>query len=442
MRRASRSWLFALLALVIAVCVVALSARFGFTVDWSAGQRATITQDSRALLEQLAGPLEAVAYARPGPTRAKTSLLIERYHRFKPDLHLRFVDPDLDPVATQDAGVKADGEIVLHWHNRTEHVTRLDEPAFSDALARLARGNAPMVAFVTGDGERAATGQDPADLGGFVDRLAARGVRVVPLNLAEAAEVPRNAALVVLASPQAVLPPDSVRKLEDYLAEGGNLLWLTEPGTDDLGLAAVANTLGIKRLPGTLFDPRDVRDPRTLVATAYPQQAPTDGFTVNTVFAHTTALAALSGAAWNALPILQSSRQSWARVAPSDPAHATPGTERPEAGELKGPLTFGYALSRLSPSPDKRQQRAVVIGDGDFLSNAYVADAGNLAFGERLVDWLLGDDALASMPPVAPDRVLKPDSTGLAALAFGYLLALPVLLILTGFWIGWRRRRR
>jgi ABC-type uncharacterized transport system involved in gliding motility auxiliary subunit len=267
-------------------------------------------------------------------------------------------------------------------------------------------------------------------------------VRVLPLNLADAAEVPRNADLVVLASPQAALLPTSVHKLVDYVANGGNLLWLTEPGADDLGLAPLAQALGIKQLPGSLFDAASASasgDPRTLVATHYPAQAITTGFDVNTLFPRVVALAALSGAAWDAQPILQSSAHSWNQVAPIDPAQAS---FEPGSGALKGPLTFGYALTRLSPSPAKNQQRVVVIGDGDFLSNAFLADAGNLAFGERVFNWLLGDDALASVPPPAPDSVLKPSHMQLGILTFGYLIALPILLILIGCAISWRRRRR
>lgn len=443
MRRAWQSWLFALLGVVIAVCVAALSTHFSFTADWSAGARATISPESRALLAQLKGPLEVTSYTRPGELRAKTSLLVERYQRFKPDLSLRFVDPDLDPIATQDADIAANGELALQWHGHTQHATQLDEQTFSDALVRLARGETRLVAFVTGDGERDPAGKNAADLGDFVAKLSARGVRALPLNLAEAAEVPRNARLVVLASPQAALPPGSVQKLVDYVADGGNLLWLAEPGADDLGLAPLAQALGIKRLPGILFDgagaANGVRDPRILVATRYPAQAITDGFRINSLFPRVAALAALDGAPWNTQPFLQTGAQSWNQAAPFDPAHTAFDAN---AGDLKGPLAFGYALSRLSPSPDKNQQRVVVIGDGDFLSNAYLGDAGNLALGERVFDWLLGDDALASVPRGAPDTTLNPTRIDLAILTFGYLVALPIALILIGLAITWRRRRR
>jgi len=442
MRGAWKGWLYALLCVVVAVCVAALSARFGFTADWSAGARATITPQSQSLLQQLKGPLAITSYARPGDLRARTNLLVDRYRRFKHDIALKFVDPDADPVATQDADITTDGELVLHWDGRTQHVTQLDEPSFSDALVRLARGGDKLVAFITGDGERDPSGKNAIDLGAFVQRLSTRGIRALPLNLAEAAEVPRNANLVVLASPQAALLPNSVQKLQDYVANGGNLLWLAEPGSDDLGLAPLAQAVGIKRLPGHLFDAQSATatgDARMLVTAHYPPQAITDGFDVNTVFPRAAALAALPGAAWNVQPILQSGARSWNQTAPVDPAQAA---FDPNSGELKGPLTFGYALSRLSPSPDKNQQRVVVIGDGDFLSNAFLGDAGNLAFGERVFDWLLGDDALASVAQPAPDAVMKPTRVQLGALTFGYLITLPILLILIGLAISWRRRRR
>lgn len=441
MRASWKAWLHALLCVVIAICIATLSTRFSATADWSAGARATITPQSRALLKQLNGPLEVTAYARPGTLRAKTRLLVQRYQRFKPDLALQFVDPDLDPVATQNANITADGELVLSWHGQQQFVTQLDEQDFSDGLARLARGGTRLVAFITGDGERDASGKLAADLGNFVTKLSARGVRAIPLNLAEAAEVPRNANLVVLASPQATLLPASVQKLQDYVASGGNLLWLTEPSADGLGLAPLAKALGIKQLPGMLIDgaAHGGRDPRNIVATRYPTQAITDGFDVNTLFPRVDVLARLSDAHWNTQPLLQSGPRSWNQTTPYDPAHVA---FDPNAGELKGPLSFGYALSRLSPSPDKTQQRVVVIGDGDFLSNAYLADAGNLAFGERVVNWLLGDAALTSLPAGAPDTVLKPTPVELGVLTFGYLIALPIILILIGFTIAWRRRRR
>ena len=448
MRERLDGWLYALLLVIAAACIAVLSARFGFVTDWSAGARASIAPQSRAILAQLPGALQATSYTRPtGNLRDGIRTFVARYRRFKPDLQLKFVDPDADPAAMRKAGISIDGEIVLRWRDREQRIDQLDERSFDDALARLTRSHDRVVAFVTGDGERSADGKANADVSDFVATLASRGVRALPLNLAQTAGVPRNTDLIVLASPQAALAPQAVKALLDDLAGGGNLLWLTEPGDDDLGLAPLAQALGVRVLPGTLVDGAGAAfglgDPRMLVTTAYPPAPITRDFKLNALFPDTAALAVESGAPWKAVSLLRSGPQSWNQVAPIDPQQASTIKYDASLGELRGPLDFGFALSRLSPSPDKTEQRAVVIGDGDFLSNRFLGNGGNRALGERVFDWLLGDDALVALPPRgAPDRVLRLSQTGLNALTWCWLIALPLLLLIAGTAIAWRRRRR
>ena len=442
------AWLITALLVVAAICIAVLSTRVGFITDWSAGARASLSPQSQAILQQLPGPLEATSYARPGGNlRSEISSVIARYQRYKPDLHLSFVDPDADPAAMRKAGISVDGEVVLRWRDREQHVVQLDERDFTDALARLTRGRERLVAFVTGDGERNADGKANADLSDFVAQLSSQGVRALPLNLAQNASVPRNTDLLVLASPQAELAPASLKAITDYLDRGGNLLWLTEPDTGDVGLAPLAAALGVRALPGMLVDGAGAKlgigDPRMVVENDYPPHAITRGFALNTLFPQVAALAVSGDSQWAHASILRSSAQSWNQIAAVDSTR--PSTIRYDAGsgELRGPLDFGFALTRLSPSPDKSEQRVAVIGDGDFLSNTYLANSGNGAFGERVFDWLLGDDALIALPPRgAPDRAMHLSQADLGVVTWSCLVALPLVLLIIGIAIGVRRRRR
>lgn len=447
-RERADAWVYTALLFAGAACVALLSARYGFVTEWSRSARASLAPESRAILAQLQGPVQATSYARPGGNlRAQIAAFIERYQRYKPDLKLDFVDPDADPAAVRKQAITVDGEIVLRWRDRERRVDQLDERSISDALARLTRGRDRLIAFVTGDGERNADGKANADLGAFVASVSTRGVRAVPLNLAQSAGVPRNADLVVLASPQAELATSTIKALQEYLDRGGNLLWLTEPDSGDVGTAPLAQALGVRVLPGTLVDGTGASfglgDPRLIVQTAYPPHAITRGFKLNTLFPQVAALAAESGAEWAHASILRSGPQSWNQIAAVDPQQAATIKYDENAGELRGPLDFGLALTRLSPSPDKNEQRAVVIGGGDFLSNSYLSNGGNRAFGERVIDWLLNDDALVGLSPRgAPDRALKLTQLDLDAITWGFLIALPLLLLSSGVVIAWRRRRR
>jgi ABC-type uncharacterized transport system involved in gliding motility auxiliary subunit len=441
-------WLFAVMLLLAAGALGFLSTRFAHVSDWTAGGRTSLSAQSRAVLARLDGPVEITSYASPqGDLRQTVAGFLQRYQAVKPDLQLRFVDPQQDPAAMRELGITVDGALIIRYGQREQRLDELSERSLTNALERLIRGSDRMVAFVTGDGERRADGQANADLGTFMAQLEARGMRAVPLNFSQVGAVPEHTDLVVLASPTLALPPGAVQALVDYVQRGGNLLWLTEPANDALGLDPLADALGVHVLPGVLVDGSGaalgLHDPRIITRGDYPAQAITRGFTFTTLFPQASALAQVSQRDWAVVPFLRSGPQSWTAFQPIANDATSDIRFDAAAGELKGPLDFGLALSRLSPSPDKSEQRAVVIGDGDFLSNTFLGNGGNRALGERVFDWLLGDDKLVDLPPRgAPDRLVQISQNGLNVISVGFLIVLPLLLLLIGGTIVWRRRRR
>ena len=449
MRERFGNALYALLILAAAAAIAFLSTRFGFDRDFSHAHSASLGEASVTLLHGLDAPVEVVSYARKqGGLRAVIADFIERYRRLKPDLSLVFVDPDADPNAMRASGVMVDGELDIRYRGRSERLKVLSETEFSNALLRLSRSHVRIVAFLEGEGERQPLGKANADLGQFVGALADRGLRAVPLPLANTGKVPDNTDLVVLANPQVKLPTAVVAELLDYVERGGNLLWLTAPG-EDVGLDDLATALATRVLPGTVVDGSGqafgLGDPSFVALDHYPQQAITENFVLTTLFPQPAALAQLEGAHWHMQSILRSSATSWNETGHIPKAGEAADTihQDANAGEIPGPLDLGFALTRVSPRPDKREQRVVVIGDGAFLSNSFLGNGGNREFGQRVFDWLLGDDAqIAVADSSALDRELALSQNQLSAISVVFLLALPLLLAASGMLIWWRRRRR
>ncbi|MEZ5574324.1 MAG: hypothetical protein R3F44_01265 [Candidatus Competibacteraceae bacterium] len=123
----------------------------------------------------------------------------------------------------------------------------------------------------------------------------------------------------------------------------------------------------------------------------------------------------------------------------------------PDTVERPGPLTVGVGSARPGPSvagaadtqAAASQQRVVVIGDGDFLSNTYLGNGGNLQLGLNIMNWLALDDTLIVLrPSVAPDIHLDLSDGALALIAAIFLLVLPTTLLVSGWLIRFRRRRR
>ena len=90
----------------------------------------------------------------------------------------------------------------------------------------------------------------------------------------------------------------------------------------------------------------------------------------------------------------------------------------------------------------KREQRIVVLGDGDFLSNAYFSNNGNSELGLRIINWLSNDDDFILIPSkTIMDAQLKTPFLILGILGIGFLFLLPIVLVSIGILIQIKRRK-
>lgn len=438
------SWCFAALFLLLVALLAWLSTRHPLEFDWTRSGRHTLSPASQEVLKRFDGPINVTAYAREDPVlRDAIRAFVGRYQRARSGITLEFVNPDLVPDEVRKLGISMDGELVIRHGARSEQVKSINEESFTNALQRLAHDKERWLTFLEGHGERKPFGAANHDLGEWVKHLSERGYRAQPLNPGEAHAIPDNTSVLILAGPQLDLLPGEVELIHDYLNRGGNLLWLTDPGSLR-GLEPLAADLGIRFLPGVVVDVAGrllgINDPGIALVTPslYGAHAITRGLEFSTLYPHVAALTAEEAGEWQATTLLETGNHTWL-----ESGELSGNARYDDGSELRGPLTIGIALERPSPADRDRLQRAVVIGDGDFLANAYLHNAGNLELGTRLVHWLASEDELITIPPkVAPDSVLELSPLEAGIIGFGFLFVLPALLFGTGLALAWRRRRR
>lgn len=442
---ALRSWLRrhqpVLLVLFLAAMGGAgfLAQRYHWQWDVTQNGRHTLSQASRKMLGAMPGVLEVTAYAtlqdpQYGDVRQPIRDFVARYQRLKPDLKLKFVDPAQEVQLARAAGVQVNGELVLNYRGRSEHLTTLNEQDFTNALMRLARGSERLVMALSGHGERKLDGSAPHDLGEFGRQLEYKGFRVISLNLAADAEVPAAVSVLLLTQPQSEVLPGEADKIKRYLARGGNLLWLIEPGSLH-GLRPVAEMLGLALTPGVVVDPAAKElgfAPATAVAAQYGQHPVTARFDLVTVFPRARAVGVNDDPAWHVTPLIETAARSWVENGVAD-EHASYDFGR----DVPGPVVIGRTLEK---EVEDGRQRIAVIGSGDFLSNAFLGNAGNLDLGVNLVNWLAGDANLISIQPKnTVDASLNLGKSAATMLALGFLIALPLLFFGAAI-VVWRRR--
>jgi len=431
---------FHVLALAAAGLVAFLSMRYDRTWDWTASQRNSLSQTSREVLTTLEAPPRLIAYVREDPLlRQRVRDLVQRYLRVRPDMKLSFVDPDLHPDLARELGISAPIEILVEYGERREKVAAPTEETLTNAIQRVATPESPWVVGVVGHGERDLLGQANYDLALFGAELERKGFQTESLSLAATPAIPDNTRVLLVAGPSDDLLDAEHRRILDYVDAGGNLLVLAEPG-DQARLSPLLGQLGLRLLPGVVVDANakalGIDDPTFALVPSYPEHPATEGLKSISLFPKAAALEPIAEGHWVYRPLLATQAGSWNETGP-----IRGEVERdPAEDEHAGPLTLGLALTRHHPGTD-REQRVVVIGDGDFLSNAYLGNGGNLDLGLRLVRWLGLEDRMLRIPAhTAPDRTLDLSRWQAGVIGLGFLFVLPMLLLATALAVWWRRR--
>lgn len=428
------------LLLLLAVAMISwLSQHYNQVWDWTESGRNSLHPVSKALVGRLDAPLKIISFAPENAVlRDKIRNVLERYQRIQPHIEIEFINPAMQPTLTRELGIQVAGELHMSYKGRSEKLRILDEQNISNAIQRLLQQDERWIVAIAGHGERNIDGQANHDIGSFGAELARKGYQLQTLELAEQLEVPGNTAVLVIASPQSRYLPGELEVIKHYLSSGGNLLWLLEPDQTQ-GFESLAELLGINVLPGTVVDPNaadlGLDNPAITVAPRYPAHPVVASFEIVTIYPYAAALSVTPKNDWQAEAVITTLPRTWNETTPIKGEVSRNADE----GELPGPLTLGYSLSR---EINGHQQRVMVIGDGDFLSNTYVGNGGNLDLGVNLLRWLSSDDQLLDIPAkVAPDLQLQLSNAQGAMIGFGFLLILPIGLFAAGGIIWWRRRR-
>ncbi|MBA2659778.1 MAG: GldG family protein [Nitrosospira sp.] len=441
MQRLAQSGVFIVL-LISSVGLLGYLAR-ETSVQWDVSQngRNSLSQASVEVLRKINGPLTITVYATAqdaqlGNIPAIIGEFLSRYQRVKPDLTVTFIDPAEQPKITQDAGVQVNGEMVVTFKNKREHLSTINEQTLTGALMRLARSTEEPVMALTGHGERQLDGIAGHDLGEFGKQLMIKGFKTRRLNLSTDHDVPFNTSVLIIASPQVDLPEGEVDKLLAYIARGGNLLWLIDQEPLH-GLQPLAEKLELTLTPGVVVDPQaqQIKLPITVaLGTNYGRHPVTHNFDYMTMFPFSRQITVNESKEWRTVSLVETAQSGWVETGKLDT-----GITFDKMYDVAGPVTIAAALSRVLTD---REQRIAVIGSGNFLANTYLGNGNNLDFGINLINWLTGEENLVTIQPRATlDSHLILSESMLTLIAGGFLIVLPLFFLSSGIFIWWRRGR-
>ncbi|TDW97467.1 Gldg family protein [Dinghuibacter silviterrae] len=330
------------------------------------------------------------------------------------------------------------------------------EREISAAMKRLAM-DLPTVGFLAGHGAR--------DIDNFGDKgyfdftnsgytrsaLLNQGFNVREVNLADSA-VPTDMNILVLADLKTPLTDAEDKKLDDYIARGGNLLVIGDPGRQ-ASMNPIAGRFGVSFLPGRIVQPHPYYAPDFILVR--PTKVSEKMSYELGGIRKEEGVVAMDGACGLSYTTDKGfTATSWFGTEPTGSWNELETTNfgddtvvlNPKAGEVETAYTTVLALSRTQNGHD---QRIIVMGDADCVDNA------NLSTGRRgirpmnntMIDglfyWLSGDKVPIDVrrPPMTDDHVYL-SLSGMKWVNLSFVWILPALLAVFGTVLLIRRKRK
>jgi ABC-type uncharacterized transport system involved in gliding motility auxiliary subunit len=238
--RQNRTWsygtgavLSSLFFLGILAFIVLIAERHPWRVDMTESGAFTLSEQTRNILNSLEQPITIKAfYATASPEQTKATDVLETYRYACRKLSYEFVDPDRQPEIAKHYEVRSYGTLVLEGYGRRQTIQTADEESITNAILKLSRNEQKKIYFLSGHGERSTQKNEKDGYSTVREALEKENYAISDMNLLQQAQIPADAALVVVAGPEKPLFPQELATLKAYLEGGGRLMVLLNPFKD------------------------------------------------------------------------------------------------------------------------------------------------------------------------------------------------------------------
>ncbi len=465
MPQSARASFFYLSTLLMALVTIGalgaanfIAAKRNKTWDLTRKKIFSLAPQTLQALEDLKEPVKAIALLEPGDRdRDLFESLFKKYAAASDKFTYELKDPKKHPdLAAKYQLREWEAPVVLLRGSgeKESHTTlkNLSEQDLTNALLRLDKVTEQKVYFLVGHGEwplepdpMADAREQTASLGELKRSLQQEGYVSEPLSLAEKQnEIPRDAALLVIAGAKSKFSEPERQALRKYLDQGGRLLYFAEAHADP-GLDEVLNAYGVQVDAGLVADKINPFNPYHLISAFYGDHDITKlhkQLRLQVEFPTARALSVVhTGTAEGvrALPVVTSSPYAWVETdLENEPS--------PSSGEKAGAVPLVVATSRpTSNAADKRhdEARVVVFGDSELLVDANWGHDGNRNLVMNALGWMTEQSNKVTIRP--PDRDistvdLTPDTLSKIRLVAMDLLPLSLVGVGLAIWLARRSK--
>jgi ABC-type uncharacterized transport system involved in gliding motility auxiliary subunit len=458
------------IVLAILVAINYIASKQNRRWDLTAAQQFTLSDQTKRVLQGLSGPVQVRVYGREDDFDRFRSRLNEFEYASK-QVAVEYIDVDRNPARARQDQVQSYGTAVFEYQGRLERSTSDTEQELANTLIKVVEGQQKKVYFVQGHGEKDTASADRAGYNGIAEALGRDNFTVDKLVLAQQADVPADASVVVVAGPRIDLLPGEAEALRRYLRKGGKLLLLIDPpeGRDAASLAnvlALAKEWGVEVGNDIVVDVSGVgqligTDASVPVAATYPSHAITENFSFLTAFPLARSITTATAEGRTPQVFIETSPRSWAETDITSLTTSGKVELNADKGDRQGPIAIAAAVSQAAaepppvdlagdaskdpaakdPAAPKPETRVAVVGDSDFAANYALGIQGNRDLMLNTINWLAQQENLIAVRPREPeDRRVTMTAEQQQRVFLLSVFLIPGAVIAAGVYTWWRRR--
>ncbi len=435
---------------ILAVLTVAnvLANRYDKSYDSTANKRYSLSDQTIKIVKGLKQDVTITFFEQSTRfTQAKDQL--DLYSNLSHKIKVKYVDPEKEPMVARAAGFKREGSAIVQVGANKEEAKSTREEDITGALIRGLKNKTRTVCFVTGSGEHQI---DDSQRGGYSrlkDLLAKDDYTAKSIDLLQKADIPSDCTVVVIGGPSGDYQQPAVDAIKKFGEDGGRLFFLLDPplkmghseiGDNDL-LTKLLEDWGVTPEKDLILDQNPIGQlagvgPEVALVTSYESQpivAEMKGSA--TGFPLARSLEVKNAGKATVEKLFESSGTSLATTKLN-----SPNIDPADPQNKKGPLTLAAAIT-YNTGKENSQGRFVVVGCSNWLSNSFINFNGNRDLALNTMNWLSSDEDLISIRPKEPeDRRLTMTRSQLNMVRITSQFILPLLAIVAGVTVWWRRR--
>jgi len=437
------AFVYTLVVLAVIVLLNWLSNTHNKNVDVTANKQYTLSDQTKKVVGNLKSDVN-LYYFDQSASYERARDILDRYANLSSKLKISYVDPDKKPDIARVEGARAMGDIIVDNGLKKETAKSLTEEEITGAIIRDIKVGIRNACFVQGSGEHSLdeTGKD--GYSAFKDALEKNNYKTQSISLLEKPEVPKECTIVVVGGPKRDYVAPAIDALKAFVQNGGRLIVNLDPVLnlpppdgklgDIPNLVALVAEWGITAKGDVILDMSSASQmfgQLSPVVGSYTQQPIVRVMGDN---ASVMPLARSLEAKSPAEALFSSTADSYALTDPKLPIH-----EADIEKGAKGPFVLGAAATI---GTGDKAGHVVVVGSSDWMSNFILgAPIGNRDLALNMANWLTSDTDLISIRPKEPsDRRLNITGTGVRVLFFTSVIGLPLIVILAGVSVWWKRR--